>query len=479
MGNYFERAELLYEQGRYELAIAELHRELALDPNASDSYFQLGRCLTALKHYEEAIPPLNKALSLDPDRNDYHHALAHCYFSHYVLDNGDRKLLDKAKIPAKEAIRLAPEEPQHIFLKAMILCEEGKRWEIETSVEREIHEIFNPPTQNAQAIACWEESLELLAEARRLDPEEINYLNQQIFLLEKLNRSSDSMIEEAIALAPNDPLSLNSYGWMLLERGEYIKAAGYFQDALRFQPSLEPAKNGLLESLRSRIKMYRWVSATHRIPNTKLSISLIGIALFFGAMLISFLLTMVQRSLQLHFHDIVNMSSHRILMTIGGIGFVWFLTSLVAQYIFNWFLQFDRYSKQLIEQYDIIRAAFIGVVIVTSIGFFITTGLSPTGMTDQAVEMRNRLSFIAMFVGIGLLPIAITPSVVAGKRRRLMAVYTLATWVIGLIAIGFKIDSASQQLESFPKMVAGLYILAILASPIVAIRLNKNAIFVR
>jgi tetratricopeptide (TPR) repeat protein len=471
MGKHFDRAEILYEQQRYDLAITELQQELAIDPDDGDAYCLWGRCLTAQKKYEEALIQLKQAIYLEPERSDFYHALSHYYLM--------QDILEKAMIEIKEAIRLNPQEPQHIFCLAAILYEEGKQWEHQTSLDRKISDLFNPHAQNDRAVACWESALNLLAESRQLNPEEINYVNLQTILLEKLNRSvsANRNIEEAISLNPENPIALKDYGWLLLQRGEYIKSTSYFRDALRIAPNLEPAKNGLLEALRSRLQIYRWVSATHKIPNTNFSLAQLSIALFFGSLLMSFVfLGVLQPILKPYLPSLIILIFNRLSVLIGLFSVICCLASLVAPYMFNWFLQFNDLGRQILTQVDIIRSSILGVAILTGIGFIIVAFFSPVGLESKTV--RERLFFIEMCIGIGLLPIAVTPSVDVGKCRKIMAIYVVMTWVFGLTSIALKIG-ADRPLELFGHIILSFYFLTVLLSPLIAIHLRKNWSFDR
>ena len=45
MGKHFDRAEVLFDQGRYELAEKELRAEIAKNPQSADAHALLSMCL--------------------------------------------------------------------------------------------------------------------------------------------------------------------------------------------------------------------------------------------------------------------------------------------------------------------------------------------------------------------------------------------------------------------------------------------------
>ncbi|XVN42239.1 MAG: tetratricopeptide repeat protein [Candidatus Rickettsia vulgarisii] len=64
---YCDNGYELYLLGKYEEAIVELNKVIALDPKNIEVYILKGITLTNLGKYEEAIVEYNKAIKLDPD----------------------------------------------------------------------------------------------------------------------------------------------------------------------------------------------------------------------------------------------------------------------------------------------------------------------------------------------------------------------------------------------------------------------------
>jgi hypothetical protein len=60
-----------------------------------------------------------------------------------------------------------------------------------------------------------------------------------------------------LARDPEDALTHHSAGWAALQRGDHRAAESHFREALRISPGLEPAREGLLASFRSRSPFYR------------------------------------------------------------------------------------------------------------------------------------------------------------------------------------------------------------------------------
>lgn len=115
-----KRIELLYGQGRYELALRDAALALALDPGAAGIHRQRAYCLSALKRHDEAIEAARQAIAYAPDVAMNHRALAWACFQH--------RLLMRAEIAADEAIRLDPGQPENWRMRALILARR-KAWD--------------------------------------------------------------------------------------------------------------------------------------------------------------------------------------------------------------------------------------------------------------------------------------------------------------------------------------------------------------
>ena len=58
---------------------------------------------------------------------------------------------------------------------------------------------------------------------------------------------------------PEDAYSHANQGWTLLHRGDPRKALEHFRESLRLDPDLEWARAGIVEALKARYVVYRWV----------------------------------------------------------------------------------------------------------------------------------------------------------------------------------------------------------------------------
>src|SRR4029077_17572349 len=66
-----------------------------------------------------------------------------------------------------------------------------------------------------------------------------------------------SAIQAALEEDPEDAFSHTNQGWICLNRGERAQAIEHFREALRLDPTIESARLGLLEALRTKYLLYR------------------------------------------------------------------------------------------------------------------------------------------------------------------------------------------------------------------------------
>src|SRR5262249_22111313 len=223
MGVHFERAQLLFEQSRFEPAERELRQELAREPDNAMAHALLGLCLAGVGQYDRALASLRLAIHLAPDLAFAHYALAD------VLH--DRNDLDGARAAVSEALRLDPEMPNYFGLLANVEMKQ-KRW--------------------ADALVAAERGLVV-------DPEHVGCGNMRALALVKLRRPEEAAVALQTALAhdPSNAVTHANQGWALLHEGKSAPALHHFREALRLDSDFEMARQGVVESLKVRFVVYR------------------------------------------------------------------------------------------------------------------------------------------------------------------------------------------------------------------------------
>ena len=223
MNAHFDRALLLYQQSRYDLAEQELRQALAEEPNDASSHALLSLCLCNRKEFPAATREAEEAIHLAPDVAFTHYALA------YTLYHRDQ--LQQAEAAIQQALELAPWDADYHALLASIRFAQRR----------------------------WADALEAAEHGLSFDAEHTGCVNVRAMALVKLGRRAEAgaTIGEALRRDPEDALTHANQGWTLLEQSQPEKAMEHFREALRLEPNLEWARQGIVEALKARHWLYR------------------------------------------------------------------------------------------------------------------------------------------------------------------------------------------------------------------------------
>ena len=223
MNPRLQRAALLLDQSRHDLAEQELRLALADDPNDALCHALLARCLAVRKQFQEATDEARQAVHLAPDNAYMHYCLS------LVLE--DRNHLPEAQAAIEEAIRLDPYNADY-FARLAALHFNRRNW------------------QAARGAA--EQGL-------AIDAEHAGCTNLRAMALVKLGRKdlAAEAIGAALARNPEDAYAHANQGWTLIEQGRHAEALDHFKEALRIDSEMAWAREGIVEALRARYFVYR------------------------------------------------------------------------------------------------------------------------------------------------------------------------------------------------------------------------------
>ena len=218
-----ERAFVLFDQRRYDLAERALRQALAEDPGDPTAHALLALCLTEQQRFDQAEAEARIAIGRGGEQGMVHYALARVLY--------DRNRLDEAGDAVSDAIRRDPESPDYFSLSSAIHYD----------------------------LRRWQDALGAADQALELDPEHSGALNLRAMALRQLGHhaAAADTIEGALAKDPENALTHANRGWMLLRRGDTTAALESFREALRLDPTLETARSGIVEGLKARHAIYR------------------------------------------------------------------------------------------------------------------------------------------------------------------------------------------------------------------------------
>jgi tetratricopeptide (TPR) repeat protein len=225
MSPHLERAYLLYEQRRYELAEKEIGQALIVNPNDARSLALLALCLLEQEKFTEATQRAQEAVGNAPDESFSHHTLARVWY--------ERNYLDEAERETQAALAIDPHVPGYYVTKGLIHYRRSK----------------------------WPMALAAAEAALALDPDNAGAVNLRAEALRKLGRKDAARdhLHQQLARDPDDPYTHASLGWSYLEKGNRDKAMEHFREALRLDPELDYAREGVVETLKSNSRFYRGV----------------------------------------------------------------------------------------------------------------------------------------------------------------------------------------------------------------------------
>jgi tetratricopeptide (TPR) repeat protein len=218
-----QKVEILMQQEKYMEARRMLEDLLAQSPDDGFIYMALAEVYQNLKEYDKALELINTAIGLEPESGDAYQRKANILLSMDRFTEADQ-VLDRA-------IELSPWDSDNYALRALMMAAK---------------------LQFQEALYWADKSLEA-------DPQNLLGLNIRSTSLMKLNRKEESFqtIENALLEDPDNAYTHANYGWNLLERGDHHKALIHFREALRLDPDMEYARDGMADALQSRYWPYR------------------------------------------------------------------------------------------------------------------------------------------------------------------------------------------------------------------------------
>ncbi len=224
---HFQRGSLLYHQGRYAEAVGELRQQLGQDAQDPLAHGLLGLCLAEQEKYDEATHHAQQAIVVAPD-----HAFGHYALAQVMLH---RNRFEQAEQAIREAIRCNPYDADYFAVLASLHLHASR----------------------------WREALAAADQGLAIEPEHPLSTNLRAQALVKLGdrRAASATMDQALARRPDDPYTHANQGWTLLHQGQPHQAIEHFREALRLAPDFEWAREGIVEALKARNIVYRWMLA--------------------------------------------------------------------------------------------------------------------------------------------------------------------------------------------------------------------------
>lgn len=385
MTSNLSRAQLLFEQGRFDLAAEELGRQMAQEPDDPFAHCLLALCLSKLKQHDQAVREAQAATHLSPG----------FAYTHYVLGSvlDDVPRLKDAEVAAREAIRLDPEDADYYALLASIRF--GQQH--------------------------WPDTLRYADAGLALDADNITCANLRGMALVRLNRKEDAQqtIQGTLARDPENAAAHANQGWALLHRGKPNEALDHFKEALRLRPDMEWARQGILEALRARNPVYRVML------NYFLWMSRLGQKARYGVLIGLYILPRIINAYARSHPALAPLAA-----VVFGIYLVFAFLTWTARPLFNVLLRVDKIGRYALSQQQIIASNWVGSAFLLGITAVVTSLL--LRQTDAAYGFA---------IGYGLLT-AFTAAAFSGSTVGTRRVIGSLVALLGMLMAGAAISAA-------------------------------------
>ncbi len=384
MSDSLRRASLLLQQGRYLLALGELERHLAENPESASTHALRSLCLTEIGKFPEAEAAARHGIELQPDYA----------FSFYVLSRAlqARKDHPGAYSAIEAAIELDPDSDDYWLQKATVQF----------------------------ALYRWKEAIASTDAALAIDAENTGAMLLRSHALHALGRTAgaEAMSRAALEIDPDLAMGHFEQGWALLRLGQPRLAEERFLEALRIDADLVPAREGLKEAVRSRFAPYRWITG-YRHWLRRFSPKA-GVALMLGAVVvINALPRLVPEGSAIH--------GPAMLVVIAYALFAYL--TWIAGPLSNFFLRFHPHGRHALTNDErhgtyVLGAIFAGAALLAT-GWFTLPEFYGAGiMTSLGLAMPGA----AIFVSEGTRPKQLMALITAGLCLMGPVPYVIMSW---------------------------------------------------
>jgi tetratricopeptide (TPR) repeat protein len=320
MNPHLQRALMLLEQARHELAAQELRQALVDTPNDAMTHAVLAMCLSANKQYDEASEEAETAIHLQPDQ-------PFGFYAHSVVLRA-RNRFAEAQTAIEQAIGMDPDHPSYFSQLGQLHFDQRR----------------------------WQAALEAAESGLALDPEDVECINVRAMALVRLGRKMDASaaLETALQHDPEDEFAHANLGWALIEQGKHEEAMEHFREALRLNPQLDWARQGIVEAMKARYFIYR-IMLGYFLWMMKLTSKMQWYFLIGAFLGFQFLVR--------------QLNDHPWLMplVIAYVGFA--LMTWIATPLFNLVLRLNRFGRLALSREQIVTSNWVGLCVLGAFTF--------------------------------------------------------------------------------------------------------------
>ncbi len=420
---------LLLQQSRLDMATDQLRLGLAENPDDALAHALLAICLADRKQYDEATREAQQAIHCGPDHAFPHYALAKVYYT--------RDRYAEALAALDEALALDRTESTYFRLLASIHL----------------------------AKQDWPAALAASEEGLAANPEDEGCLNLRAVALTHLGRQQEARasVQASLKRAPDNAFAHAAQGWSLLHEGQHQQALVSFQEALRLDPNLEYARSGIIEALKARHLIYRWMLAYY-LWTARLS-GRLQWALILGLMLGSRLVRGLAQADP-------NLAPVAALVGVGYFAFMYL--TWTASPLFNLLLRLNRFGRLALRRDETVCSNWVGLCLLGAVISLIAAFL-----------LEPYLILMPIVLGLLVIPISATFVCPRGWPRNVMGGATVGLAAVGLgactlLAVQGRAQAAAGNVEPDPAVLGlasafliGLFVVSLATNVMARITVKK------
>jgi tetratricopeptide (TPR) repeat protein len=260
----------------------------------------------------------------------------------------------------------------------------------------------------------------------------------------KLGRKDDSSaaLQAALLRDPENAYTHANRGWVEMERNNPQEAMLHFREALRLNPEMTWARQGIVEALKARNPVYRWLLQyffwMSRLSGQARWMVIMGA--YFGARFVGTLSESYP-------------ALSPILTPLSYLYLVFVYLSWTGTTLFNLLLRLDRFGRLVLSEAQVRIANVVG-------GLFLLALLA----FGYGWLADNPLAIIAaIWAALMVIPLAATLNR-AGRPRIILGIYTAGLGLIGLAGLAVAALNVGP-LDPFASFfLTGLFIFTLLAN---------------
>ncbi len=276
-GPQVKLAELLsqhyIEKGEYDKAYEQLE---ILDNNADDQIqvkLKMALILIDKKIYDVAIEKLHEILQVAPESDKVRYYLSATYeekkqfqaaFDQYMLITKESSFFEESRVHAAYLAKLMKRPDQGLkilkdvlkgkvtniqtFFLAAQFHEDRKEYDNSIEIIRQAQKAFPKNTQAyfyegtvLDKMNLKSEMLVSMEKALQIEPDNVQAMNYIAFSLAEMNQQlekAEKLAREAVLKEKNDGFILDTLGWVLFKKGDFLEALKVLEKAHEIQPSV-------------------------------------------------------------------------------------------------------------------------------------------------------------------------------------------------------------------------------------------------